>query len=493
MTDTPASLDAKPASPIREALRHLTGESLIYGLGQVGGRAVNLLLVPVLTRVLAPEAYGVSDLVLAYAQTALLVLVFGMDASLARHFYDEPDREARIRMVSTSLAFRLVTGTAVALLVALVVIPVAAPLLAGDAYRKYLTIGALTLPFTLLTLFANDVLRVTFQPWKFISLNLVQTVAVGGLTLYLVLVRDLGVVGVLYGKLGGDALTAALGLVLCRHSLRWRFHRETLRRMLTYGLPLVPVAFAYGFISAADRFFLQRTRSLEEVGVYAVAMKFFALASMGVAAFHLAFSPFAYARARRPEAPRLFARVFSLYTAVASLGALLVAAFAPEIVSVLAPGAYAAAAIPAVWLTFAAVAQGAYYVGGLGIGLSLRTTLLIWSAGAAALVAGLANAVLTPALGSPGAALATFMGYSVSAILATIVAQRVYPLPYRSGRILVMFALALAIALALQRLAPAGAAGVAVKLAGAALYAGVVSGLGLWRHPRADGAPVAVR
>lgn len=484
---------AAPASPVREALKHLTGESLIYGLGQVSGRAVNLLLVPVLTRALAPEAYGVSDLVLAYSQTALLVLVFGMDASLARHFYDEPDREARIGMVSTSLAFRLVTGTAAALLLALIVIPVAAPLLAGDAYRKYLTIGALTLPFTLLSLFANDVLRVTFQPWKFITLNLVQTVTVGGLTLYLVLARDLGVVGVLYGKLGGDALTAALGLGLCRHSIGWRFHRATLDRMLTYGLPLVPVAFAYGVIAAADRFFLQRSHPLAEVGVYAVGMKFFALTSMGVAAFHLAFTPFAYARARNPEAPRLFARVFSLYVAVASLGALLVAAFAPEIVTVLAPGAYAAAAVPALWLTFAAVAQGAYYVGGLGISLSLRTTLLIWTAGGAALAAGLANAILTPALGSPGAALATFTGYAVSAILATIVAQRVYPLPYRSGRILAMFGLALGLALALQRLAPAGGAGVAVKLAGAAVYAGLVWGLGLWRHPRADGARAAAR
>jgi O-antigen/teichoic acid export membrane protein len=478
-----------PASPVREALKHLTGESLIYGLGQVSGRAVNLLLVPVLTRVLIPEAYGVADLVLAYSQTALLVLVFGMDGALARLFYDEPDREARVRMVSSSLLFRLATGTAVALTLALVVVPLGAPLVAGEAYRKYLTIGALTLPFTLLALFANDVLRVTFQPWKFIALNLAQTVTVGGLTLYLVLVRDLGVVGVLYGKLGGDALTATLGLVLCRHSIRPRFDRATLHRMLGYGLPLVPVAFAYGLITGADRFFLQRTHALVEVGVYAVAMKFFALATMGISAFQLAFGPFAYARARTPEAPRLYARVFSLYTAVASFGALLVAAFAPAIVGVLAPSAYAAAAGPALWLTFAAVAQGAYNVAALGIGLSLRTALLGWSAAGAALVALAANAALTPALGASGAAVATFMGYVASAMLTYAVSQRVHPLPYRGGRIVVMFALAVALALAAQALAPGGAVGVGVRLAAAAIYAAVLWRFGLWRPARTEGAP----
>jgi O-antigen/teichoic acid export membrane protein len=476
-------------SPVREALQHLTGESLIYGLGQVGGRAVNLLLVPVLTRALTREAYGVSDLVMAYAQTALLVLVFGMDAALARLFYEEPDRAARIRMVSTSLAFRLVTGTTMALLLALVVVPAAAPLLAGAAYRKYLTIGALTLPFTLLTLFSNDVLRVTFQPKKFVALNLFQTVSVGTLSLVFVLGQHLGVVGVLYGKLGGDALTAVLGLLLCRRTLGWHFERATLRRMLAYGWPLVPVAFASGIITSADRFFLQRTQSLEAVGLYAVAVKFFALASIGVAAFYLAFTPFAFARVRSPEAPRLFARVFSLYTAVASLGALAAAAFAPEIVAILAPPAYAAAAAPAVWLTFAAVAQGAYYVGGIGIGFAMRTALLIWTASAAALCAVVANALLTPRLGPPGAAMATCTGYIVSACLATLVAQRVYPLPYRTRRVAAMFALALGLALALQRFAPGGAAGVAVKLGGVALDAALVWGLKLWRHPPAPGAP----
>ena len=93
---------------MREALKRLTGESLVYGLGQVSGRAVQLLLVPVLTRALLTDQYGVSETILAYSQTALLVLVFGMDAALARFFYQEPDREARVRMTSTSLAFRLI-------------------------------------------------------------------------------------------------------------------------------------------------------------------------------------------------------------------------------------------------------------------------------------------------------------------------------------------------------------------------------------------------
>ncbi|HEV2106116.1 MAG TPA: lipopolysaccharide biosynthesis protein [Candidatus Eisenbacteria bacterium] len=466
---------------VRGALRRLSGESLVYGLGQVSGRAVNLLLVPVLTRALLRQQYGVADLVLSYSASVLLVLVFGMDAALARFFYEQPDRAARVRMVSSSLLFRLATGGAVAAVAAACAGPLAVHALGGGVYAKYLRIGALTLPCTLLVLFCNDVLRVTFQPWKFIALNVAQTLLVGGLTIGFVVGRHLGVAGALYGKLAGDGLAALLGLALCRHNLRPRFGAAVLRTMLGYGVPLVPVACAYGVIGAVDRWTLQRFATLDDVGTYGLAMKFFAVVTMGVSAFQLAFMPFAFARAREPDAPRLFARVLGLYVALASGGALLVGLLAPALVTLLAPRAYAGAAAPALWLGFAAVAQGAYYVAALGVNLARRNALLGWSAGGAALVAAGANRLLVPRWGAGGAAVATFLGYATSAVLAYAIAQRVRPLPFRGARLAALFAAALGLGVAAARLAPAGAAGVAVKAAAVAGFALLAWTSDVWR------------
>ncbi len=466
---------------IRDSLKRLSGDSLVYGLGQVGGKVVNLLLVPVLTRVLVPQQYGVADLVTAYSASALLVLVFGMDSALARFFYEQPDREARIRMASSSFVWRVVTGGALALLLVLFAQPIAARLLGGAVYAKYVRIGAATIPFTLLALFANDVLRVTFQPWKFIALNVSQTLMIGALVLYFVLVRHMGVAGALYGKLIGDALAAGLGVVLCRHSLKPRFSRAALRQMLAFGLPLVPVSIAYGVIGFVDREALQRTASLDAVGVYAVAMKFFAVITMGVQAFNLAFGPFAYARARDADAPRLYARVFALYIGIASLGALAVGVFAPGIVAVMTTPKYAAAAAPALWLAFAAVAQGAYSVAVLGITLSLRTSLLGGIAGAAALVAIVANQVLTPRLGAEGAAMSTFLAHAVSSLLAYLVAQRVRPFPYRGARLALLFTGALALGVGAVRFSPPGLPGLAVKLGAVLAFVALAGVLEIWK------------
>ncbi|HEU5324141.1 MAG TPA: lipopolysaccharide biosynthesis protein, partial [Methylomirabilota bacterium] len=453
---------------MRDALKKLTGESLVYGLGQAGGRAVQLLLVPVLTRLLDPGAFGVVELVIAYSQTAVLMLVFGMDGALARFFYHEPDREARIRMASSSLAFRLAVSAAAALLLWAFADPLAAQLVSGEVYRKYIRIGAATLPFTLVVLFGNDVLRVTFQPWKFIVLNIAQTVLTGGLSLWLVWAHGLGVAGVLYGRLFGDGACALLALVLSRHTLRPRFSREALGRMLAYGAPTVPAAFAYGLTASADRFVLQRWHSLEEVAIYAVAIKFFAAVTMGVSAFQLAYGPWAYAHAHRPEGPKLFARAFGGYLCVAALVALAAAAFAPEALMVLVPEPYRRAAWPAAWLAFAAVAQGSYTVASVGIGIALRTPLLAWGAGAAAAVSIVGSLLLAPRLGATGAAVATLLAHGASAVVTYRIAQRVHPLPYRGGRLLAVFAVALALALAAQGWTKAGVSGVAMKVAAVA-------------------------
>ncbi len=450
---------------VRDSLRRLSSEAVIYGVGQVSGRAVNLLLVPVLTRALLKQQYGVTELVAGYSASVLLLLVFGMDGALARFFYQQEDRAARVRMTSSSFAFRVVTGCAVALVLATAAQPLAHGMLGSDVYTKYLRLGAITLPFTLVTLWCNDLLRVTFQPWKFVALNVSQLTLVGGLTLTFVLGRGLGVAGVLYGKLVGDALAAVFGLVLCRHHLRPRFDASILRRMLGYGLPLVPVAFAYGVIGAMDRWALQRFATLDDVGTYALALKFFAVVTMGVSAFQLAFMPMAFARAQDPDAPRFYARVLGLYVAAATAGALACGLGAPLAIRLLATRDYADAARPALWLAFAAVAQGAYYVSALGINLSLRNGWLAVSTGGAALVAAIANLVLVPRLGAEGAAAATFAAYTSSAVLTYAIAQRLHPLPYRGARLAALFAMGVLLGLAVVRAAPAGAWGWGWRLA----------------------------
>jgi len=382
-------------------------------------------------------------------------------------------------MVSSSLAFRLVgSGVAAAVGISLAT-PVAAALVGGTSYSKYVGIGAITLPFTLLVMFSNDVLRVTFQPKKYVGLNVTQTLLVMSLSVLFVVFLHKGAAGVLYGRLLGDLMSAMVGLLLIRHNLAPRIDGMLLRRMWSYGAPTVPAAFGFAVIAGLDRYWLQRSRSIQEVAVYAVALRFFSVMTLAASAFQLAYGPFAFSRAQSEDAPRLYARVLTAYAALASLGALTVAAFAPEALARLVPSTYAGAAAPALFLAFAAVALGAYTVASVGVGLAFKTPWLNVSAWSGAVAALAMHATFTPRFGPPGAAFATLVGYGVVALVTYAIAQRFQPVPYRGWLALLLFGVGLALAVVAQRLASLGAVGVVARLA-IVMGFGLVVGLIVW-------------
>ena len=74
-------------------IKALAGQTVIYGMGTIVPRLLNYLLVPLYTRVFAPEVYGqVTDL---YAWMALLIalLTYGMETTFFRYTQkDNPDK-----------------------------------------------------------------------------------------------------------------------------------------------------------------------------------------------------------------------------------------------------------------------------------------------------------------------------------------------------------------------------------------------------------------
>ena len=406
-----------------------------------------------------------------------------MDGALARFFYQEPDRAARIRMASSSLVFRLATGAAAALLLALFAAPLSEGLVGSASYRKLRAHrrghpavhagGAVRQRRPARHLPAVEVHRPEPGPDPADR----RAVAVAGAGR-----GHLGVAGVLYGRLGGDAASALVALVLVRHTLAPRFSGATLRRMLAYGAPLVPVAIAYGAITSVDRFVLQRACGLADVAVYGVAVKFFALVTMVVSAFQLAYGPFAFARANAPDAGRLYARVLAAYVAVAGLGG--------DAGRAVRPGGAGGGG--------AAGVRGGGRAGGVAGLRRRRAGRLLRRLGrhraraahaAAGLVGGRArrwwrwraNALLAPRLGPLGAGIATTLAYATSAVVTYALAQRVHPVPFRGARLALVFALALALTVAGQRLAPPGGAGVLVKGLVALAFAAATLALGLHR------------
>ena len=65
-------------------LKQLAGQTMIYGLSTILARIINFLFVPIYTRLLSPESYGVVTEFMAYIAVLQVVLVLGLETGCFR-------------------------------------------------------------------------------------------------------------------------------------------------------------------------------------------------------------------------------------------------------------------------------------------------------------------------------------------------------------------------------------------------------------------------
>jgi O-antigen/teichoic acid export membrane protein len=125
--------------------------------------------------------------------------------------------------------------------------------------------------------------------------------------------------------------------------------------------------------------------------------------------------------------------------------ALAVALLAPEVIRIIATPAYWAAAAIVPWIAAGYVARYLYFFPVNSLLFRKRPGwVAVLTILAAALNIGL-NLALVPTFGIMAAAVNTLVAFVVLFIMAYVVGQRVHPVPYQWGRLLLLFGLALAL------------------------------------------------
>ncbi|HID12177.1 MAG TPA: hypothetical protein EYP17_12925, partial [Candidatus Latescibacteria bacterium] len=215
-----------------------------------------------------------------------------------------------------------------------------------------------------------------------------------------------------------------------------RFSPAQLKRMLRFGLPLLPASLAIWILTWSDRYLLRLLTNYSEVGLYDVAYKFGMIVNMVlVTPFRTAWLPFLFSVRDNPDSERIYGTVLTYFLIAAMALFLLLSLFSREIVRLLTTPDYLPAhrAIPLIALGY--LCYGVYYIVDAGVLLEGKTQFypLITGAGAA-LNVGL-NLWLIPRFGMMGAALATLIAYVFIACAMYWASRICHPIAYERDRL----------------------------------------------------------
>jgi O-antigen/teichoic acid export membrane protein len=219
-----------------------------------------------------------------------------------------------------------------------------------------------------------------------------------------------------------------------------------LKPMLKYGIPVGWSTFGMFIVNFADRFFLQRLATMNELGLYSLAYRFGFLPSVIVMGpFLLVWAPKRFDLVKEPNAKSIYSVIFTYLAFLLIYTGLGICLLIKDVITIIADPEFLEAYKYVSIILISYVLNGAVVYVQFGIHLVKKTRYLAYATLMTAAINIIANILLIPSLRAWGAALATLISYLFLLAYIHIISQRFYHVPYEYGRIAKMSMVALAL------------------------------------------------
>ena len=408
---------------IGDTLKALGRQTVVYSFGDLMVKSLSFLLIPILTRVWdanGPEM-GIYGLLHLAEAVAYLCFNLGLATAVIKVIADFKQQRSKAAVSYTAV---IILGTISLALLACVWL--AAPYISATLFRGEIdpVDGRFFLRLTFLATYLStfrfitmSLLRVEGRPWLYTLLNVINFVTYVGVAIYLVVIENLGVLGIVYANLTSSIVMLAIVAGLLQARSRRPFSFGKARSLMSFGLPLLPNGLALWALALLDRWLLMALSPTREVGLvlagqYDVAYRFGMIVSfLLVIPLRTSWVPTLFTVRDHPDASKLYGRLITFVMAIGSIIALGLAVLAPEIITVVTEPEWLPAAGPLPLIAFAYLAYGISQVADAGILSKGRTWIYPFVTATSVAVNIILCKLLIPDNGMMGAAWATLVAY----------------------------------------------------------------------------------
>lgn len=322
-----------------DQLRNTVKNSFFYSLGNMAGKLSGIILLPLYTKFLPIEDYGLLALLEITYLLILSLSGMGVKNALMRYYWDKDLKGREKSLFYTSYLFNVIISIITIAIAFLVLkyfsIQLFSRELSGTLFMAFLASSLIRIlvdtPMLLLRIqqkaFRQTVLQVTV---------LVISVA---LTVYMIGARGMGLEAVFIAQL--IAYMVAF-LALTRYIFRnieFKFDIALLRELLHFGVPLFLSNLLTVVLVMSDRFILSFFGTLEHVGTFSLAFKISNIIQViFVTSFMNAYTHIFYKQMSESNAGRFYTKTMTYFVFIivfVSIGLIL---FAKETINVLSMG-----------------------------------------------------------------------------------------------------------------------------------------------------------
>jgi len=278
------------------------------------------------------------------------------------------------------------------------------------------------------------ILRITNRSKKYVFINTSRFIINIGLNILFVLYLKMGIAGVLLGNLGSSFILFLLIYPEMHKFLTIKLHWGPLKRLLQYGLPILPLSIIIWVgLDLIDRWLIKWILGLDKTGIYTLGYQFGTAISILVYGFCGAWTAFFF---NNPENKKDFADSSVIFVRISLVLWAILSFFTPEIFRAMVAEKYweAQSIVPVIALSY--IFLGLEEIFSAGFYIKSRTGLLVPIALTPLLINISLNLYLIPHYGIMGAAAATLTSYFLFAFFAYLIGNKIFPVNYNLKTIL---------------------------------------------------------
>jgi len=425
---------------MRSQIKALSFQTLIYGTGHILARLVTFLLLPLYTNIFDPEKYAVVSLAYMFMGFMVVILHYGLDAALMKHYVPAGATE-RKKLLSSAYVSFILTSVGFALLMYFLR-GFTAEILLGIHMPRYMALVGIILMLDILWSVPMLLLRSEEKPFTFIFFSLLNVCLTMSLNLLFVLRLRMGVEGVLISNVWTSVIIFLLTLpiIIKRIDLRmvsWPIWKKLMR----FGLPFLPSGIFAMIMEMAGRYLLKFMTDMGVVGIYNAGYKLGMLMLLVVMGFNMAWQPFFLREGSSAEKKQLYSRIAPYVLAILGFVWVFLLLWVDRLVRLPIGGAtfygseYWSSTAIVPWIALGYLFHATYLLQLPGPFLTGKSHWVAYTRGFGALVTILLNLALIPFLGALGAAVAMCVSFLIMSIAMFLVNRRIIPMTYEWSKL----------------------------------------------------------
>ncbi len=286
--------------------------SAIYILGLLA-RSIAIFLVPLYTRYLTAEQYGIVDYFLLFGNVVSVVFSVEISQAIARFYHDLSSEGDRVSYVSTGLIFLCIMYGVYFIFSGVFSTFFIEWLFDGQLSYSQFIFGNLSIISSGIFYYVQNQLKWQMRAKEFVLASLVNMVITALLSWYLLAAKHQGIEAVFLAQLAGNTIGILWSYKYAANTYQWIFYPKALKQMLYFSLPLVFSSIAVFTALYIDRILVKTLLGFDDLGIYAVAYKLASVVGIITIGVNSALTPLIYKHYKEDKMPKEIVRIFELF------------------------------------------------------------------------------------------------------------------------------------------------------------------------------------